>query len=221
MLSNNGLVESHSEVPHASRKRKWVDDESEFDGSQADKGLEGHRPTKRQKPCKSAVENQMYTALELACLHGWTDQVQNELNTSEPRKEQLEYSFQLACYGGHLHLVQLLLNQTWLDPSANDNEALKFAAAQGHGDIVDLLLADYRLHTSMDHTLSYLGECRCAYQHAMHAGHTAVASQLLMDPLDRFYVHDMPARAILAALDMLPPSLVVHHILESHLYGII
>ena len=51
-----------------------------------------------------------------------------------------------ACRNGNINIVKQLLSQ--VDPSANDNEAIKWAARMGRQDVVKLLLKDSRVDPS-------------------------------------------------------------------------
>jgi hypothetical protein len=46
--------------------------------------------------------------------------------------------------------VKLLLADERVDPSANDNYAIRFAAKNGHKEVVKILLADERIDPSAD-----------------------------------------------------------------------
>jgi len=49
---------------------------------------------------------------------------------------------------GHVEIVKLLLKDTRVDSTANDNEALREAEINGHSKIVELLCADPRMKMS-------------------------------------------------------------------------
>jgi DNA-binding protein YbaB len=51
---------------------------------------------------------------------------------------------------GHTEVVKLLLSDSRVDPSAEDNEALIETAEQGHVEIVKLLLSNSRLEVSVE-----------------------------------------------------------------------
>jgi hypothetical protein len=53
----------------------------------------------------------------------------------------------VASRKGFKDIVELLLKDSRIDPTADDNEALRSAIRNGHKDIVDLLLADPRVAT--------------------------------------------------------------------------
>jgi hypothetical protein len=50
-----------------------------------------------------------------------------------------------AAQNGHVAVVERLLQDTRVDPSADDNYAVREAAANGHLAVVDRLLEDYRV----------------------------------------------------------------------------
>jgi ankyrin repeat protein len=54
----------------------------------------------------------------------------------------------MASENGHLEIVQLLLADDRVDPSANDNYPIRIALENGHLQIVQLLLADRRVDPS-------------------------------------------------------------------------
>jgi Ankyrin repeats (3 copies) len=45
----------------------------------------------------------------------------------------------LASYNGYSEVVKILLMDERVDPSADDNEAIKWASANGHLEVVKLL----------------------------------------------------------------------------------
>src|SRR3989304_6063778 len=51
---------------------------------------------------------------------------------------------------GDIEIVELLLADHRVDPSANDNHAIRLASSKGHDKVVKLLLADSRVDPSSD-----------------------------------------------------------------------
>jgi hypothetical protein len=51
----------------------------------------------------------------------------------------------MASEKGHTDVVKLLLADSRVDPTADDNYAIKKASEKGHTDVVKLLLADPRV----------------------------------------------------------------------------
>mgnify|MGYP003340515310 CR=1 FL=1 len=58
------------------------------------------------------------------------------------------YAIQCAAEYGHLEVVRLLLQDSRVDPSANDNKATISASQMKHLFVVNLLLADSRVDPS-------------------------------------------------------------------------
>ena len=54
-------------------------------------------------------------------------------------------AFVLACSKGHTDIVQLLLQDPRVDPTANDNYAFRCARANERNEVVQLLLSDSRV----------------------------------------------------------------------------
>ena len=63
--------------------------------------------------------------------------------------EDLNYSFVLACMHGQDHIALLLMSDSRVDPSYNNNQAMINACGYGHYDTVRLLLQDPRVDTSV------------------------------------------------------------------------
>lgn len=61
------------------------------------------------------------------------------------RKEQLNWIFIKACDVGSLEVVQFLLDNDKVDPSYNENMALKAASYYKHMDVVKVLLQSPKL----------------------------------------------------------------------------
>jgi len=77
-----------------------------------------------------------------------------------------------ACRNGNINIVKQLLSQ--VDPSANDNEAIKWAARMGRQDVVKLLLKDSRVDPSAQDNF--------AIRWAARMGRKDVVQLLLKDP---------------------------------------
>jgi ankyrin repeat protein len=59
-------------------------------------------------------------------------------------------AIQIASYFGRTEVVQLLLNDNRIDPSAYNNNAIQKASSKGHVEVVRLLLSDNRVDPSAD-----------------------------------------------------------------------
>jgi hypothetical protein len=78
-----------------------------------------------------------------------------------------------ACRSGYAEIVQRMLRDAYVNPAANDNAALRCAAANGHARVVELLLSDERVDpTAAEHD---------ALSFAAQNGHAAVVEVLLGD----------------------------------------
>ena len=80
--------------------------------------------------------------------------------------------FREACKSGDISEVERYIREGG-DPSANSNYAIRWASANGHIDVVRLLLSDKRVDPSADNNIAI----RCASEH----GHTEVVKLLLSD----------------------------------------
>jgi hypothetical protein len=90
----------------------------------------------------------------------------------KPKTNALRLKY--AVENGHeLAVVERLLQDKSVDPSANDNYAIRAAAQNGHLAIVDRLLQDERVDPSADNNF--------AVQLAAERGHLAVVDRLLED----------------------------------------
>jgi hypothetical protein len=79
----------------------------------------------------------------------------------------------LAAENGHLAVVERLLQDKRVDPSADDNYAVRWAAQNGHLAVVERLLQDKRVDPSADDNY--------AVRLAAENGHLAVVERLLQD----------------------------------------
>jgi hypothetical protein len=79
----------------------------------------------------------------------------------------------LAARHGHNAVVERLLQDKRVDPSANNNNAVRLAACFGHLAVVERLLQDKRVDPSAN--------ANCAVLHAAYFGHLAVVERLLQD----------------------------------------
>jgi hypothetical protein len=93
-----------------------------------------------------ACENQrpIRMASQLGCIEGFALLIADERVV--PTNEEII----TASEHGHAEIVQLLLNDPRLDPSAFDNTALQFASACGRAEVVDILLRDPRVKLSWE-----------------------------------------------------------------------
>jgi hypothetical protein len=79
----------------------------------------------------------------------------------------------MAAENGHLAVVERLLQDKRVDPSADDNYAVRWAAVNGHLAVVERLLQDKRVDPSADDNY--------AVRWAAANGHLAVVERLLQD----------------------------------------
>jgi hypothetical protein len=79
----------------------------------------------------------------------------------------------LTACNGHISVVERLLQDERIDPSANDNYAVQVAAQNGHLAVVERLLQDERVDPSADDNY--------AIRMAAFNGHLAVVDRLLED----------------------------------------
>jgi hypothetical protein len=79
----------------------------------------------------------------------------------------------MAAANGHLAVVERLLQDKRVDPSADDNYAVRLAAQRGHLAVVERLLQDERVDPSADDNY--------AVRWAAQNGHLAVVDRLLED----------------------------------------
>ena len=74
----------------------------------------------------------------------WNKNSWTAFYASFPIQERTEI-FICACKHAHLYYVeQTLLQDNRVDPSANDNDAIRWAGHSGHTEVVKLLLQDCR-----------------------------------------------------------------------------
>jgi len=86
-------------------------------------------------------------------------------------------TFKSILTDANIELVQLFLKLTDIDPSADDNYAIRIASENGQTDVVKVLLADSRL--SPDNPSADDNYAICI---ASSNGHTDVVKVLLADP---------------------------------------
>ena len=79
-----------------------------------------------------------------------------------------------ASFNGHEDVVQLLLEDERVDPSADSNSALVLASQEGHLEIVELLLGDPRTDPADGNN--------SALRQAAENGHRETVLRLLKDP---------------------------------------
>ncbi|KAI8891863.1 ankyrin repeat-containing domain protein, partial [Globomyces pollinis-pini] len=73
----------------------------------------------------------------------------------------------------HISIVEMLLSDSRVDPSASNNQAIRYAAHKGHLQVVKLLIADSRVDPSADNN-----DAIC---YAAHKGHLQVVELLIAD----------------------------------------
>ena len=83
------------------------------------------------------------------------------------------YAVRAAAYNGDLAIVEQLLQDARVDPSADDNFAVRWAARNGHLTIVQRLLQDERVDPSARDNF--------AVRWAAENGHLAVVERLMQD----------------------------------------
>ena len=83
------------------------------------------------------------------------------------------WAIRVASYNGHLEVVNRLLEDPRVDPSAHCNEAIRAASKRGHLGVVSRLLEDPRVDP--------LAQNYEAIQIASYGGHLGVVSRLLED----------------------------------------
>ena len=112
-----------------------------------------------------------------------------------------ETDFFEACKRGDLLLVEQLLQDARVDPSASDNCAIRWAAEDGHSAVVERLLQDERVNPAADDNY--------VIRWAARKGHLAVFERLLQDKRvdpaadDNFAIHKAIARDQHATVDRL------------------
>ena len=89
---------------------------------------------------------------------------------------------------GNGDMIDLLLSTNEIDPSDNDNEAIRLASEHGHIAVVDRLLQDDRVDPSADNNY--------AIRMASENGHIAVVDSLLQDGTGRVDPNDYDCQAI-------------------------
>jgi hypothetical protein len=106
--------------------------------------------------------------------HGRLADVQRMLESGElPVNGNLNEALWRASENAHVDVVDYLLRHAMLDPSADDNCAVKVAACCGHLAVVERLLQDERFDPSADDNW--------AVRSAAERGHLAVVERLLQD----------------------------------------
>ena len=66
-----------------------------------------------------------------------------------------EYGFRVACYYGHLNVVQYLLENNFnIDVHANDDEGFRWACWQGHLNVIKYLITKTKMTNKMMTMLS-------------------------------------------------------------------
>jgi ankyrin repeat protein len=98
------------------------------------------------------------------------NQMFDKQNFIEPKK--INNQFIKACKTGNLEMVNACL-ASGVDPSANDNSAIRWASFNGHISVVDRLLQDKRVDPSVNDNSSI--------RMASENGHISVVDRLLQD----------------------------------------
>jgi ankyrin repeat protein len=111
-------------------------------------------------------------ALRYYCLAGDTRRARELL--SNPQFECASSMLVDASHNGRAQIVELLLCDPRVDPSAHDNQAVTVASSRGHAQVVKLLLDDSRVDPSSDAIF--------AIKHSSRNGHEEVVRLLLDDP---------------------------------------
>ncbi len=89
-------------------------------------------------------------------------------------ESNIQNLFQFVSQEGFDAVVRLLLRDPRVDPSAQDNAAIRWASERGHVDVVQLLLADPRADPSVRN--------HQAIRMASEGGYDAIVGMLLEDP---------------------------------------
>jgi ankyrin repeat protein len=92
------------------------------------------------------------------------------MNSNRNLHDKLYY----ASLDGHLKVINLLLQDERVDPSARNNVAIRSASQKGHLAVVERLLQDERVDPSII--------ANAAIRFASMHGHLAVVERLLQDP---------------------------------------
>ncbi|KAJ3026497.1 UNVERIFIED_CONTAM: hypothetical protein HDU68_005533 [Siphonaria sp. JEL0065] len=100
-----------------------------------------------QHPRVAVIEIDFNALLEKAAGMGKLKLLQSLLSSS--RVNSLDGAFHNAVTNGHLECVEVLLLDSRIGPSVNDNAAITAAAVNGHVEIVQLLSLDPRVDPSM------------------------------------------------------------------------
>src|SRR3972149_2705194 len=88
--------------------------------------------------------------------------------------ENIQKLFNKACKHDHIEVVKLLLQDTRVDPSDQNNAAILLASGSGHIEVVKLLLQDTRVDPSDQNNL--------AFRWASQKGYVKIVELLLQDP---------------------------------------
>jgi ankyrin repeat protein len=72
-------------------------------------------------------------------------------------------AFEYSCCFGYLEIVELLLNDSRVDPSDDNNQAIRKACCFGHYKIVELLLNDSRVDPSANYNEAIRKACCYGY----------------------------------------------------------
>lgn len=87
-------------------------------------------------------------AFQRSCKYGHAKIVKLFLKKSSVSQSALNAGFRTACSHGHSNVVQVILKHSDLDPSQNENLAIREASFDGNTELVRILLGDSRVDPS-------------------------------------------------------------------------
>lgn len=106
--------------------------------------------------------------------------------------KDIQLYFQISVVHGNIRRVKLLLADSRVDPTADNNLAIQVASENGNAEVVKLLLADSRVDPTVDNNFAI----RIASEH----GHTEVVKLLLAHTRPLKYVTEHTEEMCLAAV---------------------
>src|SRR5690349_2933275 len=95
-----------------------------------------------------------------ACDNNKIDVIKDLLHNETIYISYLTYIIIHASYSGNLEIIKLLLNEKRVDPSADNNDAIRIACMNGYLDIVKLLLDDERVDPSANNNFAIIYACK-------------------------------------------------------------
>jgi hypothetical protein len=122
---------------------------------------------------KPLNQNERLGVLYTACRNGDLEIVRLLLPYSNPSIFG-QAPLRVACSKGHTPVVQLLLTDPRVDPSAECQEAIIVASQEGREDLIELLLNDPRVDPS--------AQKQIALRHASYFGFDKIVRRLMNDP---------------------------------------